>query len=328
MSKSHEVIPYNKVDVKQLSNTEPQDNERVTSQKLAYFRYGPNGNQLHFQSPKMKMDNYGIPDENSKYNRNFMKIAGEINEEVEGETDEEKNKRKEQLNAFINIIKGIDETYGSAEKKKELFGKNAKNYEYIPMYKLPPQKLDDSDSDDDENEKEEEKVRPGYIKAKIQVDWNDQETVQCEVYRKNKEDTDEFKEDGKYSKMEVTTIDDVKNYVRYMSDYRCVLSLSKLWASKQPMNGQTKKNYGITLKLIRVETQQRNIVKPVDTENNPFFIDDSDDENNEVEKVLEKKSHFDEDDDDDDDDDDDEDSDDDDNKAKANSKKRGTKKNI
>ena len=64
--------------------------------------------------------------------------------------------------------------------------------------------------------------------------------MQCEVYRKNKEDTNEFKEDGKYSKMEVTTIDDVKNYVRYMSDNRCDLALSKLWASKQPMNGQTK----------------------------------------------------------------------------------------
>lgn len=63
--------------------------------KIPYFRYDP-GNLFCFQSPKITLDSYVIPDENSKKKyRNFMKIAREINDvEGEGETKEEENKRK------------------------------------------------------------------------------------------------------------------------------------------------------------------------------------------------------------------------------------------
>ena len=61
---------------------------------------------------------------------------------------------------------------------------------------------------------------------------------------------------------------------------RYVFHVSKLWASKQPANGQTTRMYGLTLKLRRVEVQQKVKLEKVDVvkNENPFIDSDDEDE--------------------------------------------------
>merc|ERR1711871_1104596 len=78
--------------------------------------------------------------------------------------------------------------------------------------------------------------------------------------------------------VEVTTLDELKQHVRYMRKGRYVFHVSKLWASKQPANGQSTRMYGLTLKLRRVEVQPRTRTETTETAKNENPFIDSDDE--------------------------------------------------
>merc|ERR1711901_16056 len=84
--------------------------------------------------------------------------------------------------------------------------------------------------------------------------------------------------DGSHTDVDVTSLDDLKQHVKYMRKGRYVFHVAKLWASKQPANGQTTRMYGLTLKLRRVEVQPRSKTEVKETvkNENPFI--DSDDE--------------------------------------------------
>merc|ERR1712072_1303737 len=57
-----------------------------------------------------------------------------------------------------------------------------------------------------------------------------------------------------------------------------VLHVSKLWASKQPANGQNTRMFGVTLKLRRVEVHPRLQTQNTVTNKNETPFIDSDDE--------------------------------------------------
>lgn len=327
MSKAkHNVISYSKVNTSQIGFTDLEDSDRVPSQKIGYVRYDhpKNGErQFDIQTPEIKMDNYGIPDSSSPYHqttasRAFVKIPLEVNNMVKGESDEERSKRSAKLDKFRKTLEAID-TY-MLENKEKIFGsaKTAKKYDYQPIVRAPQKRDNDSDSDSEDGVNSDNSntiQRPMYMKAKVPIKWQTDD-VQLEVYRQNKEGTQEFKDDGTHTELkDVVTLDDLRNHVRYMRNARFVLHACKLWASKNTSNGQDTRKYGLTFKIRRVEVQQYIASDSGDYgQDEGELFADSDDEDQVVTKFVESaKKHFEnpedaEDSDDNDDSDDDDDS--------------------
>merc|ERR1712070_1003312 len=91
---------------------------------------------------------------------------------------------------------------------------------------------------------------------------------------------------------ELKTLSELKSHIVYMRKHKFVIHLSKVWASKQPLAGQSLKNYGVTFKLVRCEIQSKPPIKTqlVTDDKNPFIDsdDDSDDDNNKEKHFVEK----------------------------------------
>ena len=273
-----------------VSFTDLEDNERIPSQKIAYVRYTDpkyGENQFDIQTPELLLDNYGIPDADGPYyqttkQRAFFKVPLDVNPNVTTETEGEREKRSAKLQTFKTMLKDFDNFMTNKDNLVKFFGsaKNAKKYTYQPFVRQARVMQDsDSESEDDEEKEKEVVSRPDYTKAKIPLDWNT-EKVLVDVFQKNKKGTDAYEADGSHTDVEVTTLDDLKQHVRYMRKGRYVFHVSKLWASKQPANGQTTRMYGLTLKLRRVEVQPRSKseVKETVKNENPFIDSDDEDE--------------------------------------------------
>ncbi len=297
MSKTNNTVTScNNVNWKLLEITELASNDRIPSQELAYARY--NENQLYIQSPEMVLDNYGIPDGDGPFYQTVkqqahLKLPLDVNPNVENETEEERKSRGKKLSTFKQKLIELDELMESDEMKDKLFGKSKKKYTYTKIVRTPVVQVDSDDSDEENDEKEEKIVRPDFMKCKIPLSYPDEDVV-VDVYRKNKEDTEEFDADGKYTKMEVKSLAELKSHIVYMRKHKFVLHLSKIWASKQPLAGQSLKNYGVTFKLVRCEIQSRPIKKQIVTDDkNPFIDSDDDDDDENAEKDDNKETkHF------------------------------------
>ena len=310
MSKAkHNVISYSKVDTSRIGFTDLEDNDRIPSQKIGYVRYDHQKNgerQFDIQTPEIKLDNYGIPDGDGPYykttsSRAFVKIPLEVNNMVKGESDEERTKRSSKLTKFRKSLEAIDKYM--EDNKEKFFGsaKTAKKYTYQPIVRKPQEKDVDSDSDsdsDNDNDNDNKETvtvqRPLYMKAKIPIQW-ETDNVTLEVYRQNKEGTQEFKDDGTHTELkDVVTLDDLRNHVRYMRNARFVLHACKLWASKNTSNGQDTRKYGLTFKIRRVEVQQYIASDSGDYgQDEGELFADSDDEDQVVTKFVESaKKHF------------------------------------
>ena len=98
-----------------------------------------------------------------------------------------------------------------------------------------------------------------------------------------------FQKDGSHTEINVTSLDDMRKHIAYMRKQRYVFHVSKLWASKQPANGQTTKMYGATLKLRRAEVQERTqqVAATEDDSGAEPFIDSDDEDDGEVKLVKE-----------------------------------------
>lgn len=290
MSKAeHNIVPYNKVDLSRVSFTDLEDNDRIPSQKIAYVRYNDpkyGENQFDIQTPEILLDNYGIPDADGPYyqttkQRAFFKVPLDVNPNVTTETETEREKRSAKLQSFKTMLQNFDTFMTDKENIVKFFGsaKNAKKYTYQPFVRQAraTQDSDSESEDEDEDEEKEVVVRPDYTKAKIPLEWNT-EKVLVDVFQKNKKGSEAYDADGSHTDVEVTSLDDLKQHVRYMRKGRYVFHVAKLWASKQPANGQTTRMYGLTLKLRRVEVQPRSKTEVKETvkNENPFI--DSDDE--------------------------------------------------
>ena len=297
MSKAeHNIVPYNKVDLTRLSFTDLEDNDRIPSQKIAYVRYNDpkhGENQFDIQTPDYLLDNFGIPDADGPYyqttkQRAFLKLPLDVNPTVtvKDENDKQREKRVAKLRMFKEVLEKFDKHM--IENQTQIFGnaKNAKKYTYQPIVRQS-KTIVDSDSESDDEEKEVV-TRPDYMKAKIPLDYNT-EKVQVEVFQKNKKDSEAYEKDGSHTDIEISSLDDLRKHVGYMRRNKYVLHVSKLWASKQPANGQNTRMFGVTLKLRRVEVHPRPQVTTTVTEKNETPFIDSDDED-EVDQTTVK--HF------------------------------------
>lgn len=300
MSKAkHNVISYSKVDLDRISFTDLESTERVPSQEIGYIRYDhpKNGErQFDIQTPEIKMDAGGIPDGDGPFykttaQRGFVKIPLEVNPNVKGETDEEREARKEKLQKFKETLEALDKHM--EDNKEKFFGsaKQAKKYTYQPIVRYPQEK-DESDSDEEKDSPDEEVVtvhRPPYMKAKIPIVW-ETDNVELDVYRVNDEGTTEFESDGKWSQLtDVVSLDDLRKHVAYMRNVKYVLHACKYWAQKQASNGSQQRFYGITFKVRRVEVKP--YVKTTEdvSEDDGMLFEDSDDDDEVVTKFVEKE---------------------------------------
>jgi len=279
--------------------TDLESTERVPSQEIGYIRYDhpKNGErQFDIQTPEIKMDAGGIPDAEGPYykttaSRGFVKIPLEINPNVKGETDEEREARREKLQKFRETLEAIDKYM--EENKEKFFGsaKQAKKYTYQPIVRYPQEK-DDSDSDEEKESPDEDVVtvhRPPYMKAKIPIVW-ETDNIDLDVYRVNDEGTPEFESDGKWSQLtDVVSLDDLRKHVAYMRNAKYVLHACKYWAQKQASNGSNQRFYGITFKVRRVEVKP--YVKSTEevSEDDGMLFEDSDDDDEVVTKFVEKE---------------------------------------
>ena len=300
MSKAkHNIIPYNKQDLSRVSLTDLEDNDRIPSQKISYFRYNDPKKgeaQWDIQSCEVLLDNYGIPDGEGPYyktakQRAFVKVPLDVNDQVTTETPNERDTRSKKLTTFKQSLVSVDKYLSSDDMKIKLFGstKAAKKYTYQPIVRQSKIVSEEDDSDSDEESGAKEVVtRPDYMKAKIHLDYNT-ENVQVEVFQKNNEGSSSWDKDGSHSEINVTSLDELRRHIAYMRKQRYVLHVSKLWASKQPANGQTTKMYGATLKLRRVEVQERMQQSFIDVEDDgaePFIDSDSDEDKEDVTKLV------------------------------------------
>tara|TARA_B100000902_G_scaffold400004_2_gene474462 strand:- start:763 stop:1815 length:1053 start_codon:yes stop_codon:yes gene_type:complete len=298
MSKAkHNIIPYNKIDLSRVSITDLEDNDRIPSQKISYLRYNhpqKGEAQWDIQSCEILLDNYGIPDGDGPYyktakQRAFVKVPLNVNDQVTNETVDERETRAKKLTNFKESLIAIDKYLDSEDMKIKLFGsaKKAKAYSYQPIVRQSKNVAED-DSDDSDAEEKEVVTRPDYMKGKIHLDYNT-ENVQVEIFQKNNDGSDSFQKDGSHTEISVTSLDDMRKHVAYMRKQRFVFHVSKLWASKQPANGQDKKMYGATLKLRRVEVQERTQLVTTDDNDDGVepFIDSDDEDDGEVKLVKE-----------------------------------------
>ena len=138
--------------------------------------------------------------------------------------------------------------------------KNKYKYEYQPLVKNP--------RDDIHLEGENVRTnmyRPPCLRLKIEINY----TTKCSnliLFDKNEADNTR-------NKIELNKVDDLYNYMKYLSKIRGAVEINKLYALKNNnLNG--KKNYGIILKLVTVEciNNYMKINEAEENDNKGFFF--------------------------------------------------------
>lgn len=287
-------INFSKFNIKNLSFSPLEKNERSKAQKIAYPRYSVGDGRpsnFVFQTPALSLNQYGIPSLGEFYKddsaRDFIKVPLDPN-------------NKDAM-ALQKMFEAIDEMVGETHKK-EILGKNHGKFAYSPLVKTPVEKLDD---DDEDNEKKSNKKgaqeKFKYFKARISTDF-ETKRVTTLTYLKLKES----KDGKKREKLEnIETITDLASVIVYKSTIRMVIMANKLWAANAP-DKSGKYGYGISLRIIQVEvdTAENGNSSIKNSFNTDAFIDEEDDA--EESKTNVKKQFIDDDEEGEEDDDDDE----------------------
>jgi len=262
---SDTTVDYTKFEVTKFEAPKPEENDRSMGQLVSYPSY--NGGSLYLQLPWVKLYTYGIPRLGEFYktddDRSHLRIPLDLS--------------IPEIADFVNKIKAIDAKFSSEEYKDKLFGKKAKKYTYSPIYREgQPQEEDSDDDDDTKKSKAKAAPRPPYLKVKFDLTWPDKK-VKTTIFESNL-NTSTNKRDRK--KLDVSTIDEAANALRYMSTVRPIAWCVKLWAHNDKKKDP---QYGLTFKLIKIEVEPApkmgNYVSSKDIQESSAFVD-SDDEDN------------------------------------------------
>jgi len=257
-------ILYSDIESKRISATEMVENEK-TQQKMAFPKYDhPTlgaDQSLIIQFPFVKISSYGVPTLGQYFKddseRSFVKLP--LDPMIE---DSQK---------LINMLKEMDAHFESKEFCSKLLGKKWEKYKYVPIYREAPP-VDDDDDEDNKKKKDAQKPKLPHIKLKISTDYNTNEV-----------NTILFKSemiDGKRTRSaidSVKTIEDFRNHVGYLSNFRPIVRLVKFWcqpvSKKDPM-------WGATFKIIKGEVEPApksgNQIK--EFMNSDAFLDSDDEE--------------------------------------------------
>jgi len=264
---SDTTVDYTKFEVTKFEAPKPEENDRSMGQLVSYPSY--NGGSLYLQLPWVKLFTYGIPRLGEYYKTDADRAHLRVPLDLE----------IPEIADFVNKIKAVDAKFSSEEYKDKLFGKKAKKYTYSPIYREGQAQEDDSD---EEESKKPKAPRPPYLKLKFDLTWPDKK-VKTTVFESILNTTTN-KRDRK--KIDVSSIDDVANSLRYMSTVRPIARCVKLWAHNDKKKDP---QYGLTFKLIKVEVEPAprmgNLVSSKDIQESSAFVD-SDDDNDEIKTVF------------------------------------------
>jgi hypothetical protein len=266
---SDTTVDYTKFEVTKFEAPKPEENDRSMGQLVSYPSY--NGGSLYLQLPWVKLFTYGIPRLGEYYktddDRAHLRVPLDLS--------------VPEIVDFVNKIKAIDAKFTSEEYKEKLFGKKAKKYTYSPIYREG--QVQDDDSDEETTKTSKPKApRPPYLKLKFDLTWPDKK-VKTTIFESIL-NTSTNKRDRK--KIDVSTIDEAANALRYMSTVRPIARCVKCWAHNDKKKDP---QYGLTFKLIKVEVEPAprmgNIVSSKDIQESSAFVD-SDDDNDEIKTVF------------------------------------------
>jgi hypothetical protein len=182
----------------------------------SYFTGGtPKYNEQYYDTDaKRQFYRYAFPCELSHFGRP---------EEMGEEQVEYFNKLIQENEDFRLKMVEIDEYMNSDEIKKQMFGKKADKYTYIPIVRP----VDEDDDDDEDEEKSKKKIRFKYsMKMKLDIDWNTK-NVSTKVYKMNGGTLEKPKEP---EECEVETVDEFIEVVPYRSRIRAIMKIVKVWA--------------------------------------------------------------------------------------------------
>lgn len=243
-SKTDLITNFDKFDQSRLSFTEL--NEGANKQKLAFVRYDHpslgEGQQLLLQFPWQKIFTYGVPRLGEYYkedkDRDFLKFPIDLS--------------NSEMKTLYDKLFAFQERMASDKFRKETFGSKWKKYKFIDVCRTP---LVDEDEDAPE--------KPPFIKLKLDTAWPDGE-MKTKVYsstqveKTNSDGTVVRDSDGnpvmtrKRELLEVETVTDFANHVRYQSNVRIIARPVKLWAQDPKMPDP---NFGVTFKIFKVEVE-------------------------------------------------------------------------
>jgi hypothetical protein len=265
------VIKFNQLNVNNIVFTKLEDNPRVKSQKIGYVRYKASDDAedmpLKLQLPEIDAEAYGIPREGPYYpdpkSRAFYKFPF-CHDRKQYDVD------YNSIEEFYNKLVEIDKLCGSEGFRKQIFGDRYNKYDYQPLVRIP-----ESDEDEDEESKLDKNgnpyYRPPYTKIKLDLEYSaDPETAT------NKPTFALFENrEGKRSKVEINTFDEMLNYIKYRSKLRFIISFSKIYAMKTS-SGSAMKKYGITLKATHIEVKRTAGAPRMDNNEDVFLDSDTD----------------------------------------------------
>lgn len=250
----------------------------------AYINYKDERKQVLIQSPRITLDQGGIPHESSKYDRfNFQQFFDVnknklLNDETDNDRDERSKTLKEFERKLINIDENIKEVSNLKDVLSQLPEKLLKKLEHKPIVKIVEE--DDDDSED------EKLLKYNSMKPKIKQKRINREEeklkLDIELYEKDEEknvkkiDTDEY------------TLDDLKKHIGYARKFKYCLHFSKLFISKSLNFWQ------IQLKLFRIQTypREKNLVMDLDDKTSKLFLDSDDEDEKNVKEFIKNENNF------------------------------------
>jgi hypothetical protein len=259
MTSQQTTTKFQDFDVKDLTFTKFEGNERSKAQDMAFPRYKET-QRLMLQAPWIDMNAYGVPQLGEYYktdkDRAFIKIPLDLN--------------NPEVKEFYEKLQSIDEFMSSKKFKEQQWGAKANKYKYAyPICRVPVEDEDDEDKD----KKKSKYPRPPYMKVKLDATWPETKIL-TQVYTSIMKDGKRERE-----KQEVESVDDFANHVRYLSKIRPIITPVKAWCEKKAKMGSNEMQYGLTFKLVKIEVEPHvgggsNMSQYM---NNDAFID-SDDE--------------------------------------------------
>jgi hypothetical protein len=263
-------VKFSKLNTSKISFSPLEKNERSKAQKISYPRYTDEklGQvNLVFQSPEIKISQYGIPTLGEYYksdkDRSFIKLP------LDSENKEVKQ--------FIDKLMEIDQI--AEAQKQQIIGKNYAKFDYVKIVREPPPANDDDDDTSSKNKNGKPKVEKlRFCKVKIDTNY-DTGHVKTMVFKKLSEEQAVERKVKREEVKGIQTITDLATHIPYNSTVKLIVTANKLWATNAPDKGG-RYSYGISLKLLQVEVfvpeNKSSMIK--NSFSTDAFIDEEDDD--------------------------------------------------
>ena len=232
-----------KFNIEHFSLTELQSNERSKAQLIAYPRY-KEGMSV-FQTPEFVLSQYGIVPIGDYAKTDAERTTLKIPLDPE---------QKECMDLQNNVFEPIDTHMEEPETTKELF--KAPNLEKVRKtfkYKSIVREPQESDAIEDPKEKSDKPKRPKckFWKARLDTDF-DTGRIITSVFVK-----DPSNPTAKPTLQKVDTVTDLEKYMPWGSTVRFIVMMNKLWAEKNPKGDVKTRQYGLSFKILSIETTPR-----------------------------------------------------------------------